>query len=142
MNETSRGSRVLRSVAAVLAGMAAIVVLSIATDALMHTTGIFPSDGKQMGHGQYVLATIYRTAYSILGSYIAARLAPARHMGHALAVGVVGLLVSLAGIVALWEKLDQMGPRWYPIALVVIALPAAWIGGKLRLMQRRATALE
>jgi len=32
-----------------------------------------------------------------------------------------------------------MGPRWYPISLVVTALPAAWAGGKLRLMQLRSS---
>jgi len=25
----------------------------------------------------------------------------------------------------------QLGPAWYPWALVVLALPCAWIGGKL-----------
>ncbi len=27
------------------------------------------------------------------------------------------------------------GPHWHPLALIVLAMPMAWAGGKLRLMQ-------
>ena len=27
------------------------------------------------------------------------------------------------------------GPHWYPVALIVTAIPCAWLGGKLRVMQ-------
>jgi hypothetical protein len=29
----------------------------------------------------------------------------------------------------------DLGPRWYPIALVVLAIPQCWIGGRLYEMQ-------
>ena len=45
----------------------------------------------------------------------------------ALALGGVGLVVSIAGAIIMREA----GPTWYPIALVVIALPCAWVGGAL-----------
>ena len=36
-----------------------------------------------------------------------------------------------------------LGPRWYPIALAVLAIPQCWVGGKLyelRAAKRRAAA--
>jgi hypothetical protein len=56
-------------------------------------------------------------------------------MQHALALGVVGLLLSIVGAVVTWNGEPAFGPHWYPLALVVTALPSAWLGGKLRMMQ-------
>jgi hypothetical protein len=33
--------------------------------------------------------------------------------------------------VATWNKGPAFGPHWYPIALVLVSIPCAWIGGKL-----------
>jgi hypothetical protein len=74
-----------------------------------------------------LLALAYRCVYAVVGSYIAARLAPRAPMRHALALGVVGLVVSVAGTIAMWD----FGPNWYPVALVLSALPCAWLGGAL-----------
>jgi hypothetical protein len=54
-------------------------------------------------------------------------------MTHALIGGAIGTVLALAGAIATWNM--PLGPHWYPIALVVLALPTAWVGGKLRLMQ-------
>ena len=40
-------------------------------------------------------------------------------MGHALVLGGLGLVASVAGAVAMWD----FGPNWYPLALVALALP-------------------
>ena len=52
-------------------------------------------------------------------------------MGHALTLGVVGLLAAIAGTIATWDKGPEFGPKWYPLALVVTAIPCTWLGGKL-----------
>jgi hypothetical protein len=52
----------------------------------------------------------------------------------------VGLAVSIAGAAATWNKGPAFGPHWYPLALIVLAMPQAWLGGKLRLMQVRASS--
>jgi prolipoprotein diacylglyceryltransferase len=36
-----------------------------------------------------------------------------------------------------WSAGPEFGPKWYPLALVALALPSVWAGGKLA---RRATA--
>lgn len=42
---------------------------------------------------------------------------------------------SFAGAMATWNKGPEFGPGWYPLTLVALSLPLAWIGGKLRLEQ-------
>ena len=91
-----------------------------------------------MSDALFLLATAYRTVFSVLGAYITARLAPDRPMQHALVLGVVGLAVCIAGAVATWNRVPSLGPHWYPLALVVLAVPQCWLGGKLFSMQSRA----
>jgi len=106
-NNTNRSRRVFRSIGAVFAGLLVIVVLSFATDVLMHATGIYPPWFQYMTNSLFVLATAYRSVYSVLGFYITARLAPNRPMLHALILGVVGLVLSIAGAAGDMEQ----GPR-------------------------------
>lgn len=123
-----------RSVLALVAGFVVVVILSIGTDMLLHALKIFPPLGESMSDELFLLATIYRTVYGVVGSYITARVAPDRPMGHALAGGVVGLILATVGAAVTWRK-TGLGPHWYPLALVVTALPSAWIGGKIRELQ-------
>ncbi len=117
-----------RSIVAIAAGIGAVVILSILLDSLMRLVGIFPPASKPMlGGGLFAIATFYRMVVGIAGSWLAARLAPSRPLRHALIVGGIGLMLALAG--ALTVK-DQ-GSGWYPWALVIIAMPAAWLGGRL-----------
>src|SRR5207248_3755736 len=76
-----------RSIGAVLVGFFAVVILSLATDMVLHATGVFPPWGDPVSSALLLLATTYRTIYSVVGCYIAARLAPDRPMRHALALG-------------------------------------------------------
>jgi hypothetical protein len=125
----------LKSIGAVLAGFVAVFVLSLGTDVVLHSTGVFPPWDQRMSDALFLLATAYRTVYCIAGSYIAARLAPNRPMGHALALGILGLVVSTVGAVVTWNKGPAFGPHWYPVALIVTAIPCAWLGGRLRITQ-------
>ncbi len=137
MSEPQTPRRIGRSIFAVLTGLLAVIVLSTGTDALLYASGVFPPLGHPMSSPLFVLATVYRTVYSVLGSYLAARLAPDRPMGHALVLGVLGLVVSIAGAVVTWNRVPSLGPHWYPLALIVLAMPAAWLGGRLSEAQSR-----
>jgi hypothetical protein len=125
----------LRSIGAVVAGAIVGVILSTGTDAVMRAFGFFTEGGPPSGGGPFVFATIYRTVYGVASAYIAARLAPNRPMMHALVLGVLGIVAGAEGAGAMWSRLPALGSRWYPIALIVLALPTAWWGGKLRLLQ-------
>ncbi len=135
MRETGSPRRIGRSILAVLAGIVVGAALSLGTDALLKAFGVFPKLGNQMSEPLFLLATAYRIVYGILGSYVIARLAPDRPMQHALIGGVLGLVVSIIGAVVTWNR--DLGPHWYAIGIAVTALPCAWVGGKLRLMQMR-----
>ena len=127
--------RLLRSAAALLAGFVAVFVLSLATDQVMHMLGIYPPWGQPMREpGLNLLALIYRCVYAVIGSYIAARLAPRAPMGHALALGAIGLVISLAAAITVIPM--DLGPAWFPIALAVTTLPCAWLGGVLYRVRR------
>jgi hypothetical protein len=123
--------RVGRSIAAVLIGIAAGVAVTVSTDFALHAIRLFPPWGQRVPDGLLLLATGYRTVYSIAASYLTAVLAPYRPLRHALAGGVAGLLVNAAGTIATWNGGPAYQPHWYPIALIVLALPSAWLGGSL-----------
>lgn len=130
-----------KSIGAVLAGILVGAVLSLGTDVVLHVARVFPPWDQPASNALLLLATAYRTVYSIAGSYVTARLAPNRPMLHALMLGTMGLVVCIVGAVVTWNKGPAFGPHWYPVALIVLALPQCWVGGKLYEMQLRACAV-
>ena len=129
---------ILKSIGAVLAGVIVGIALSLGTDALMHALHLFPPLGQPMTDSRLLaLATLYRTIYSVVGAYVTARLAPSRPMLHAMILGALGMIAAIAGVIATWNNVAEYGPHWYPIALVVLALPPAWLGAWL--YQRRTS---
>jgi hypothetical protein len=92
------------------------------------------------GSGLLLLATAYRTVYGIISSYVVAWLAPHKPMAHVLVAGLMGLAANALGAIATWNK--NLGPHWYPIALTVLALPTAWVGGKLWLAKQAGSPTE
>jgi len=121
--------RLGRSTAAVLLGFVAVAVLSLGTDEVLHVLRVFPPWGEPTGNALLVLATAYRVVYTIAGGYVTARFAPNRPLAHALALGVLGLVAGLAGAVATWNRGPAFDPHWYPVTLVLTAVPCAWLGG-------------
>src|SRR5262249_50871591 len=57
----------LRRVIPIVAGLAAVVAITTATDVLMHATGVFPPWGERMADGLFVLPLGYRVIYAVLG---------------------------------------------------------------------------
>lgn len=118
----------LKSIGAVVAGFAAIVILSMLTDLMLEKTGNMktePFDENPV----WLIAIIaaYRTVYSTFGCYLAARLAPGKPMKHAIILGMIGVVLTIVGLIAMWD----IPPRWYPVSLIVLTMPAAWLGGKM-----------
>jgi len=130
-----------RSVWAVLAGVLFIIAVSTLTDVLLHAVGVYPPLHEPIDDKLAALATSYRVVISVAGAWLTARLAPGKPMKHALVLGCVGVVLGLIGLAATWNK--GLGPRWYPVALVVLAIPQCWLGGALYergLGRRSATA--
>jgi len=131
-----RPRRIGRSIVALLAGFAVNVALSLATDLGLSAIGILPALGQQpMNDAQSALATAYRTLYSVISAYTVARLAPYRPLAHAMTGAGIGMALATVGAIATWSR--SLGPHWYSLALIVLALPTGWLGGKLRVMQMK-----
>jgi peptidoglycan/LPS O-acetylase OafA/YrhL len=134
-NEAGGSRRVLRRIGAVLAGLIVVVILDVGIDVIMHASGIYPPWFRPMSAQLWLLAIGYRMVDGVVASYVVARLAPDRPVKHAMVFGSIGVLMSIAGVIATWNGGPEFGPRWYPLALVAIALPCAWMGGTLRARQ-------
>ena len=133
---TTNEASIRRSVVAVIAGFLATAVLSLGTDVVLHALHVFPPWGEPMSNRLFVWATIYRVAFTVLGGFITARIAPRKPMTHVLALGIIGIFAATAGLAATWNRGPEFGPKWYPILLVVTALPCVWIGGQFGARQQ------
>jgi hypothetical protein len=117
-------------VVAVAVGFVAVFILSLGTDELLHVLHVYPPWNQTMYEpGLNFLALSYRIIYTIIGAYITAKLAPQNPMRHAVALGVVGTIVSVGLAIATIPM--RLGPSWYPIAIVLTGLPCCWLGGVL-----------
>ena len=129
--------RLGRSVLAVLAGMAVGIAVTLITDVVLRKAGVLPPLGERVPDRVLAWVTAYRVVYGIAASYLTAYLAPYRPIAHAMVGGAFGFVASLAGAIATWNLGPAYGPHWYPVALIVLALPQSWVGGWLRVRQVR-----
>ncbi|KAA6462017.1 hypothetical protein DYQ86_10335 [Acidobacteria bacterium AB60] len=128
--------RIGRSILALLAGFVVNVALSVITDFALQAAGVLPVIGRgTMNDSQCALAAAYRALFSVISSYVVARLAPYRPMEHALVGAGIGMVLATAGAAATWNR--GLGPHWYPVALIAVALPSGWAGARLWLAQAR-----
>jgi hypothetical protein len=131
---TIRSRNIGRSILALLAGFIVNVVLSLVTDFALQASGILPALGRgSMNDFQAALAAAYRTLFAVVGSYVVARLAPNRPMGHALTGAAIGMVIATSG--AIVTRNYVLGPYWYSLVLIAVALPTGWAGEKLWMTQ-------
>lgn len=118
----------LKSIGAIVAGFAILVILSIVTDSILEKTGIMKTEPFNENPVWLIsIIILYRTIFNTFGCYLTARLAPNKPVRHAIILGVIGVVLTIVGLIAMWD----IPPRWYPISLIVLTLPAAWLGGKM-----------
>ncbi|MCW8820903.1 MAG: hypothetical protein OQK45_01660 [Sulfurovum sp.] len=118
-------NKVFRSVLAIILGLLISVFLPLITNQLVRTLDAYPEGSPE-------LAFIYRLAYVVVGSYIAAILAPNSPKRHAMIIGIAMLLlyaISLASVTSSAYFLDF--PRWYFYGLLILVIPSAFLGGAL-----------
>lgn len=117
-----------RSVIAIVVGFVLIAALSFGADAVMAMA--YPSLMKDRIESLPILCAslVYVAVFAVFGCYVTARLAPDRPMGHALVLGALGLLFSLVMMPQAWNTV----PAWYNILSLLLVMPYAWIGGRIR----------
>jgi len=98
-------------------------------DVAFHRAGVYPPRGQSLTDNLPLLATSSGIVIGVGAAWLTARLAPDRPMQHALMLGYVGTVPELIGVVVTWNL--GLGPRWYPIALAVLAIPQCWLGARL-----------
>ncbi|MBI4891386.1 MAG: hypothetical protein HY821_12235 [Acidobacteria bacterium] len=118
-----------RSILAVLAGWASVGALVVLTDLILmklfphgYTPGQMPSDTTS------AISLFTSTAYSILGGWITAALAPSYPWRHVVALCIWGEL--MAGL-SMAFTMGQV-QIWYQLGLIALWLPAIAIGAFLR----------
>jgi hypothetical protein len=132
-------SNSLKSIGAVLTGLIFIGVSHTATDFVLESTGVLPKGHLNVGTALILFVIGYRAILSLAGCYLTAKLAPTNPMKHSLILGGIGTVLSAAGAIATADM--NLGPAWYAWSLVVIALPLAWVAGKLYLAKNQNAAV-
>ena len=129
---TGQSRRVARSIIAIVAAIIANVVLSLGVDQILHVLAVYPPWGQPMYEPSLnLLALGYRIVFAVMSGYLVARLAPREPMRHAAILGIIAVVLSTLGAVVAITQAD-LGPAWYPIALVVVSFPCVWLGAALQ----------
>ena len=125
----------MRSLAAVAFGVFFVLAVTMSMDILLHSYGVFPARDIPINDQQAAVATAYRFLIGIAGGWLTGRLVKAEPVRFAMMVGYLSAVLGTVALITTWDV--KIVPMWYPIAAAVLALPEAWIGGKLIEYQRR-----
>lgn len=113
-------------VEAVGIGVIAALGLPMIIDQFFHAMNIFPPTRSLIVEvGDHVLALSYRFLAVVFGAFLASRIGPPGVYRSAAGVGVVVLLVNVAAAAIIRPE----GPAWHLIAMVMLAVPGALLGG-------------
>ena len=120
----------MRSILSIIAGFILICVLAFGSDVLVRLAmpGAFKAPGITESVPLLLLTLAYVFVFAVVGCYLTARLAPHSPMKHALILGLLGLVFNIIGTTLMWNT----APVWYHITALLMVMPAAWLGGRLR----------
>ncbi len=128
----------IRSALAVLAGIVVLTLTSFAIEsaadpALMRMFPHALPNASALSHN--VPARLFMFAYTMLcvaiGGYVTAWLARRAAIQHAVVMGAIEVALTILAMF----KLSHMAPLWSWIVGMVLIVPAAWVGGVLRVKQ-------
>jgi hypothetical protein len=132
----------IRSVLAVLAGLVGFSIALLAMDsaATPLMNAIYPDRPAvasviELSNVTRVLWLLWETASLTVAGYITAWLAPRFEVRHAV---VLGALQALMTVWAMFAIRDQSLPMWFWLAGILLMVPAAWLGGRIRVKGEKA----
>lgn len=119
----------LRGVLAVLAGIGVFTLGLLGIDAA--GAAILGGEPEWINRSTATqVAWAFGNAVSMIaGGYVAAWIAPGARVAHAVIVGTIQSGLTLAAFLTLR---DTATPTWLWIVGMVLTVPAAWVGGRLR----------
>ena len=119
----------LRGALAVLAGIGVFTLALLAMDAT--GTAILGAEPEWINRSTttQVVWAFGNAVSMIAGGYVAAWLAPSAGVAHAVIVGTIQAGLTLAAFLTLRNTAT---PTWLWVVGMVLTVPAAWIGGRLR----------
>jgi hypothetical protein len=121
-----------RSILAVIVGYFVTAAGVMATAAVINV--LFPLASPEAEFARFhsvpwlMLALSTGIVFAIVGGYVAAVIAKRAETKHALALGI---LMVVLGILTMAIEFGKY-PLWYQLALVVVPLPAVMVGASLR----------
>jgi hypothetical protein len=131
---------VIRSIFAIAAGFFATAVLSLGGDLTLRAAmpQAFDVHGQAGSPNVLLLILLYVGIFGAAGGYITAHFAPRRPVAHALILGTVSLVISAIVTISAWGA----APAWYHLAALLLIVPVAFAGGKLREVRLRKSAMS
>ena len=81
--------------------------------------------------GMQIVALIVGLLFSMFGGYVAALVAKENEIQNATATGVFSVIIALLSTLIF----TQSAPLWFNVAAYLLTIPAAYLGGYLRLQQ-------
>ena len=125
-----------RGVVAVLAGLVVLTVLSFALEALANALlggALSESMADQPPSGHTVPVRLLSLALTLAsvaaGGYVTAWIAGrGKATRHALILGIMEVVMTVGAMLVM----GNAAPLWSWIAAIVLIIPAAWLGGRVR----------
>ena len=129
---------ILRSIGAVVAGY---LVEGLLVMTLVVLAVIIVPQWQETADGAYLATNMMLNVIAaIAGGYVCARLSPDRPLGHALALGLVTLLLGVLYALHMPTEASRPAlPDWNGTAIAMIALPSILLGALVFTRTRRRT---
>ena len=117
----------IRSILAVMAGIAGSSALALLSGALMV---FLRADGKEMAAGGIIrlaaVCLVLEVVQGVFGGWVCVRIARGKQQKHLLAVMIAGELVLAAALIVFWGR----QPIWYGTGMLAIFGPSVLLGGR------------
>jgi hypothetical protein len=123
----------------ILATMVVSTLLSVVAGVSLAAGGSSPEEAAALvdrAAGWLLIGMLGGLCCTVLGGYVAARFANHSEYANAFAVGVASLVFGEAVLIVFSQEL----PLWLRLAGDLAVVPAALLGGHLRMLQKRAAA--
>lgn len=118
-----------RGVLAIVAGIAVFTLMLVAASALGNALVGGKPEWINRSITTQVVWLLWNIVSMVAAGYVAAVIARRSPAVHAV---VMGAIQSVFTLVAMLTVTDNVTPQWLWIVGIVVTVPAAWLGGRLR----------